>query len=178
MRTSAIMALNMFLLAFIIWSHFEIQTFQATGFLVSELKVGTSVGDLAPSFTVKTLDGVVITSEDLEGKPYVLYFFTTWCPSCHEELGILREVYPKYKDKVALISIDMDSSSKGEIERFIKSNDYPGIFGSAEPSVITSFEAIRASTTYVITKEGQIAYKKSGVLDKDNWEKAFSRLAA
>ena len=42
--------------------------------------VGARVGQLAPDFQVKTLDGLMLTSADLlaQQKPYILYFFASW----------------------------------------------------------------------------------------------------
>ena len=42
--------------------------------------VGARVGQLAPEFQVKTLDGLMLTSADLiaQQKPYILYFFASW----------------------------------------------------------------------------------------------------
>ncbi len=42
--------------------------------------VRANVGQLAPGFEVKTLDGLILTSADLlaQQKPYILYFFASW----------------------------------------------------------------------------------------------------
>lgn len=43
-------------------------------------KVGATVGQLAPGFQVRTLDGLTLTSADLQAqqRPYILYFFASW----------------------------------------------------------------------------------------------------
>ena len=43
-----------------------------------EVAVGNKVGNRAPDFQVTTVDGVTVTPAELEGKPYILYFFATW----------------------------------------------------------------------------------------------------
>lgn len=47
---------------------------------VGELEVGSDIGDLAPDFSVPTLDGQTFTLSDAlsQGKPAVIYFFATW----------------------------------------------------------------------------------------------------
>ena len=42
--------------------------------------VASQVGQVAPEFTVTTLDGLPLTSTDLlaQEKPYILYFFASW----------------------------------------------------------------------------------------------------
>lgn len=43
-------------------------------------EVGLNVGNLAPDFSLTTLDGRPLTGAELEAqdKPYVLFFFATW----------------------------------------------------------------------------------------------------
>ena len=41
-------------------------------------KIGNSMGDLAPDFRLASVGGGEVTLADYEGKPLVIYFFTTW----------------------------------------------------------------------------------------------------
>lgn len=175
MHTKAIMSINILLMAFIAWSHFEIEKSQLTGFTVSGISVGTEVGDVAPYFRVKLTDGTDITSEEISGKPLIIYFFAAWCPTCREEFETLKAVYPKYSNGVRLIAIDMDGDIN-HASRYKESMGYGWEFGTSQEMII-DYEALRASTTYIISKDGIILYKKSGALDKDTWEKALERLS-
>ena len=44
----------------------------------SQPEVGHDTGDRAPSFTVSTADGGQLSLASLQGRPVLLYFFTTW----------------------------------------------------------------------------------------------------
>lgn len=44
------------------------------------------VGDEAPRFTVRMLDGSEIALFDLRGDVVLLTFFSTWCPTCREQM--------------------------------------------------------------------------------------------
>lgn len=46
----------------------------------SNLEVGNAVGNLAPDFKLRLVDGSELTSAQLreEGRPVLLYFLTTW----------------------------------------------------------------------------------------------------
>ena len=44
----------------------------------SQPEVGHETGDRAPSFTVATADGGQLSLDSLQGRPVLLYFFTTW----------------------------------------------------------------------------------------------------
>ena len=43
-------------------------------------------GEMAPAFTVTTLDGHVFDLAKLRGKVIYLNFFATWCPDCQKEM--------------------------------------------------------------------------------------------
>lgn len=42
--------------------------------------------------TLATLDGRVIKAADLNGRPYVINLWATWCPPCRRELPMIAEV--------------------------------------------------------------------------------------
>ena len=44
----------------------------------SQPEVGHETGDRAPGFTVATADGGQLSLASLQGRPVLLYFFTTW----------------------------------------------------------------------------------------------------
>ena len=45
-------------------------------------EVGLSVGNVAPDFSLRTLDGQTVRLSDFRGKPVIVNFWTTWCPPC------------------------------------------------------------------------------------------------
>lgn len=48
-------------------------------------------GDTAPDFTVKLLDGGTVTLSALRGEVVLLTFFSTWCPTCREQMALMQE---------------------------------------------------------------------------------------
>lgn len=57
------------------------------------------VGDLAPNFTLTTLDGKESSLEDLKGKVVMINFWASWCEPCRTEMPAMQEAYEKYKDQ-------------------------------------------------------------------------------
>ena len=51
-----------------------------------------------PDFSFNTLDGNIITNNDLKGKATVLVVWATWCGDCIREIPELNELKKKYKD--------------------------------------------------------------------------------
>lgn len=72
------------------------------------------IGEKAKDFTLENLKGEKVSLKNFQGKKIVfLNFFTTWCPSCRQEIPILNKLYPEYKDKnVEFIGIDVRESKK------------------------------------------------------------------
>lgn len=56
-------------------------------------------GKPAPSFTISAYDGSSVTSEQLAGKPHMLYIWFTNCPPCVKTSPLLAELYNKYSSR-------------------------------------------------------------------------------
>ena len=67
------------------------------GFLAQHATSGQSaygvanatIGEVAPNIPITLANGTNITLSSLRGHPVVLWFVTTWCPSCQESESIL-----------------------------------------------------------------------------------------
>lgn len=84
-------------------------------------------GDEIPTFSVTTLDGVVVNSESFRGKRGAIVFFTTICGDCRRELPLLEKAYRELKrdaggDDFELICISRSESAES-VERFWQEND-------------------------------------------------------
>jgi len=64
------------------------------------------VGQPAPPFTLKDVDGKAVTLAQFHGKPLFINTFATWCPPCKEELPGIVAAYPAYKDKIVFLGVD------------------------------------------------------------------------
>jgi thiol-disulfide isomerase/thioredoxin len=56
-------------------------------------------GKEAPPFSIAAYDGKPVTSEQVAGKPHLVYIWFTNCPPCVKTSPILAELYNKYASK-------------------------------------------------------------------------------
>jgi peroxiredoxin len=89
----------------------------------AEIKyLGVAVGDQAPDFSLKTLDGRTVQLSSLRGEKVVaIDFWATWCSVCVKELPTISKYYSEYRDKgFEVLSIVLNPGDREEIERVKK----------------------------------------------------------
>jgi len=143
-------------------------------------KIGTNRGDIAPDFTIKTIDGKTLSLSELTSdKPTVLYFFATWCPNCARDLDAVKDVYPKYSDKVNFLAIDIDQKeSDSKIADYKQRMGLPDVyFAGGDRNLMASYNVVYTTTKYFLGKNREILNKGVGGVDKNTWEQIFKSLA-
>lgn len=123
------------------------------------------VGDMAPDFSLPSLDGKEVTTKDIAGgKPVsVVIFMSTACSACQAEIAAVEQLLGKYGDRVDMYLVSVDIRGADTVKPYAETYKYkatylldtkfavPRKFGfSATPSVV------------VIDKEGKILLKKAG----------------
>jgi peroxiredoxin len=74
----------------------------------------------APSFGLKTLDGNQVLLNDFKGKPVLLKFWATWCPSCLEELPMMEKFSEGRNDQLVILMAAIDGEKERKVQRVIK----------------------------------------------------------
>ena len=148
----------------------------------AQASVGIERGQLAPDFVVTTIEGnqVRLGQFKEENKPVLLYFWATWCPFCKRDFSIVKNVYPKYADKVIFLAIDLDTSETAQyIEQYKNTMGMEGIdFAPGNAKVLSDYQITHTTTKYAVGSNGVILYKGSGVFDEQQWETLFNALVS
>lgn len=123
-----------------------------------------SVGDPVPDFSMTTFDGQAFSTSDYAGKVIVINFWASWCKPCEQEARELEEAYQSYKPSgdvvfLGLAYVDTEPNSLEYLDKF-------GITYPNGPDLATKvsqmFRVRGVPETFVIDREGRLAYFKAG----------------
>ena len=130
---------------------------------------GLNQGDLAPNFTLTTLDGKTVKLSDYQGKKVVLNFWATWCPPCRAEMPHMQNYYEDFAEDegVEILAINLtDGDTREKVEDFVA--DYGLTFPilmDEEGTAGKTYQAVTIPTSYMIDTSGKIQHKIVGPMD-------------
>ncbi|WP_077213635.1 peroxiredoxin family protein [Bacillus dakarensis] len=142
--------------------------------------VGLKVDYRAPDFTLKDMNGKVVSLEDYKGKKILLNFWATWCPPCREEMPHMQELYEEYKnDGFVVLAVNMVNTEKNPVvvEDFVEEFQlsFP-ILLDEYGEVAYQYEVLSYPTSYFIDTDGIIRSKVIGALNKKYMYEEMIRL--
>ncbi|HWK21931.1 MAG TPA: TlpA disulfide reductase family protein [Ureibacillus sp.] len=145
---------------------------------------GLAKGQIAPDFTLQTLDGETFTLSKLKGKKVVLNFWASWCPPCKEEMPELQKYYEKYakEDNAIIIGVNITHAERSmnemkTVQQFVDSFDltFP-IPLMEEEGVDKLYEILTIPSTFMIDTEGRIQNQIVGPLNQKSLRDYVKRL--
>ncbi|MBB4824496.1 peroxiredoxin [Sporosarcina luteola] len=136
-------------------------------------ETGLGQGDLAPDFSLETLDGTVIRLSELKGKKVILNFWATWCPPCKAEMPHMQNYYKNESedDNVEIIAVNLTTGEKlgvKGVEDFIDSYGLTFPVPMDKEGVVSDkYQVFYMPTTFMIQTDGTIAQKIVGPMDEN-----------
>jgi peroxiredoxin len=110
-----------------------------------------------PYFSLKDLQGKEYKLSSKLGKPVLIFFGTTWCPSCRSELPLYKKIYEVYTGRGLDVIYVNIMETKEKVNRFAKTNSLPfRVLLDTDGNVADSYEIIGVPTLVLIDKEGKI----------------------
>ncbi len=74
----------------------------------------------APSFSLKDLDGKETVFSELKGKPLLLFFWGSFCPSCKEDIVLLQKFAHQMGDLLQVFTIAIDGDKEKRVRRTVR----------------------------------------------------------
>lgn len=115
---------------------------------------------LSPDFTLRDLNQNTFTLSNYKNKqPVLLFFWTTVCPFCRQELRVLKDAYPELtKEGLVLVAIDAGESFS-KVENFTKNYDLPfRVLLDKDYAVAYDFGVMGVPTYVLVDKKGYVRF--------------------
>lgn len=139
--------------------------FSHTG-LFAVRPIETKVNLRAQDFTLSNLTGQEISLTQLKGKPVILFFWTTWCPFCREEMSRLQNEYKNITaGGITLLAIDVGEPGE-KVERFFRGRNAGfSVLLDINSKVAYSYNLIGVPTFVLIDAQGKIRFQGNSFPD-------------
>jgi thiol-disulfide isomerase/thioredoxin len=106
---------------------------------------------------IELLDGAMYDVK--EGKPLVLHFWATWCPTCRLENSNIDDISKKYN----VLTIAVNSGKNEAIKAYMKANNFTfDVFNDSDGQMASSFNVEAYPTTFIYDSKGKLAYSEVG----------------
>ncbi len=146
----------------------------------SQPVASTATGQLAPNFTLKSLDGKTVKLSDYRGKAVLVNFWATWCEPCNVEMPWLVDLHKKYASQgFEILGVAMDDIGEKGIAKFAQEKhvDYPILIG--DDPVGDAYGGIPfLPGNFYIDRSGKIVDKAFGLKGKAEMEQDIQKIIA
>jgi len=141
---------------------------------------GAGAGELKPvkgvitagDFAARDLAGRGVRFGDLRGKVVLLNFWATWCPPCRKEMPSMERLYQRYQDRgLVVLALSQDQASSEQVKAFVDelALTFP-VWHDRDGLVGRQYSIPGVPTSYLIARDGRVAYRALGDYDWDRDE--------
>lgn len=116
--------------------------------------------NIALDFKLQDLNqDTFILSSYKDRQPVILFFWTTWCPFCRNELRLLRDIYPQLvKEGWELFAINAGEPAY-QVDKFVKGYALNfKVLLDKDTTVAGSYGILGVPTYILIDKKGHIVF--------------------
>ena len=164
------------LLAWIVWNAWH----GSRGMNIVRLNtVGSRLGELAPDFTVSTLEGGEFSLGAHRGAPTIIFFMAYWCGTCIPEAQALARLNEEYGNAINIIAIDIDPTSSVDVLNQFKlvsgNGEYTWAF-DLDQVVTISYRVRALDTTLILDADGHVIYRDERPTDYNTLKNVLENL--
>lgn len=131
-----------------------------------------AIGEYAPPFVLRDIDGKRVSLSEHKGQVILLNFWASWCHACRSEMSSLNDLYKSLKDSgLEVFAVSVDSSEES-LRSFVsgKKFSFPILFDKGGDTYFEQFGVIGLPVTFVIDRQGVLVDKIIGSTDWDSPE--------
>lgn len=131
-----------------------------------------------PAVALTDVSGHPIDKASWTGKVVLVNFWATWCGPCREEIPALVALQERYKDRMVILGLSIDTRPPAEVAAFAQQYhvNYPvAVVGD---DVVQAFGGVPAvPSTFVVSPAGKMMQRHVGMLDAVRTEQEVRVLA-
>lgn len=127
---------------------------------------GPMLSDSDYRFTMETAEGETVPLSDFRGDVIFVNVWASWCPPCIAEMPTIETLYKSVNDQdnIRFILLSLDEEHQKAVD-FMESKGFSMPYHFPTSALPGDFRSEYLPTTYIISKEGQLIYKKEGIAD-------------
>lgn len=145
---------------------------------VSVLPPSTDLGHPIPEFSLPAPSGEMLAISKFRGRPIVINFFASWCPSCWAEIPhLVKASTENRKQGLVVLGIgvlDDAGAQKWMIGRL--GITYPTVYDVSGEVVTKVLRLRRMPTTIFIDRRGIVRAKWEGILDEATLRREIAKI--
>ncbi|MDD2760797.1 MAG: TlpA disulfide reductase family protein [Methylomonas sp.] len=133
----------------------------------------------APEVSFNTIKGQTLALNALKGKPAVVTFWATDCPSCIEEIPHLISLHHRYRQRdLTVIAVAMPYDPPNHVLAMAESRQIPyAVALDPNGELVKAFGDVRLTpTTFLIDGSGNIVLQKVGAFELTEMQRQIERL--
>lgn len=137
--------------------------------MLRRLKKKLQIGELAPTFVLKSIEDGHIYLRDFCGElrppikdrkqqVVIISFFASWCKPCHREIPELAEVLEELKNNPIQVLLINLKEEKSKVQSFLKNKKYHGIVLLDKYGIVAEHYGVTSvPRLFLLGKDGKLA---------------------
>ena len=134
------------------------------------------VGQPAPDFALRTVDGSVLKLSDLRGKVVWINFWATWCVPCKQELPEIKQIYDARRaEGLEVLEVNWQEPAATAKAYFDERSLPMPVLLDTSSSVFNQYRLQGLPDHFFIDREGKIAALYFGQLTADKMKQKLAQ---
>jgi cytochrome c biogenesis protein CcdA/thiol-disulfide isomerase/thioredoxin len=128
---------------------------------------GAPLGPPVPTQPVTTFDGAQVSLADYGGRPTVVNFWASWCPSCVAELSAaIVPAQERFGDRVDFVGVNLQDEQDEALDLVADTGVQFDLVEDVDGELYREFGAIAMPFTAFISADGEVVADHNGALSE------------